>query len=326
MTKKLNWTYILIVVIAVGALFMGGVLQMPALSIGQGQWTTQPQPQAPALQTCEGSAALSLTYNIFDSSPGNQTTSLNGDYNIIVYENGSYKTMVSAGSAISTVPNATLTLYAIDDAGDSTVYGFSDVVQMQCNSITKSEPKGMTSSTLTPVMYDMSTGSQVANTAGAPTTLGAGQGPNGKLYVSVTTPNARFGTTEGEAMVLVVMDYNSLIYKQPAITSVEGGTATIDVVPNGHIPTAVTAHGTGSVAYLIETDRLSNLNNLSINFRAETLTALTNPAATDGNVGITLYDSEMYQSAAGPWVVGFRNMDTGDDLGRANVTDVFHVE
>jgi len=328
---KTNTKYLfggIIALLLVALLAQSGVITLPAFSVSNGQLITQPQEQdLSVVQTCEGSASLTLTYNIFDETAGNQTTSLNSDYNVVYYENGVYKGMVAAGTAISTVPNATLTLYAIDGDATHDVYGFSDVVQMGCGSQTQASIRGMQDSALTVVMYDMSTGIAVANTAAATTTLGAGEGIDAQWYLKASTAQARYGTTEGGAKALIVLDYNSLVFKQPEIMSVEGGTAVRDVVPNGHIATSVTgSSANASVAYIVTTENLANLNSIKVNWRAEALTGTTNASTADGNVGITVYDSEMYQNDAGAWVVGFRNADDGTDLGETNQTDVFYVE
>jgi hypothetical protein len=311
-------------VLVIGLLLSSmGILNLSAFSVANGQLTTQPQAQDPStVQTCEGSASLSLTYNIFDETPGNQTTSLNSDYNVVYYENGQYKGMVAAGTAITTVPNATLTLYAIDNDATHDVYGFSDVVTMGCASQTKAAVKGMQDSALTVAMYDISAGTDTENTATAVTALGAGEGIDAKWFVKASTSQARYGTTEGGAKALFVVDYNSLVYKQPIVTSVDGGTASIDVVPNGHVATAVTDNANTSVAYVITTNNLANLQNIQVYWQAEALTGSTNP---DSNVGVTLYDSEMYQNDAGQWVVDFRDADSAADLGEANQTDLFYT-
>lgn len=321
---KNNNVLIGILVLAVIVLFASGMglVNLTGFSVANGQLTQQPLPQAPPVNTCEGSANLSLVYNIFDETVGNETTSLNSDYNLVYYENGVYKGMAQAGSTLTFAPNATVTLYAIDDDSTHDVYSFSDVVQMECSSKVAAVNRGMQDSALTVAMYDVSTGIETANTATAVTTLGAGEGIDAQFYAKASTAQARYGTTQEGAKALFVVDYNSLVYKQPKINSVEGGSYAIDVVPNGHISTSVTANANASVAYVITTNNLANLNSIKINWGAEALTASTNP---DSNVGVTVYDSEMYQSAAGPWVVGFRNADTAADLGEANQTDIFYT-
>ncbi len=323
---KINITYVLIAILLIGALFVGGVLKLPAQSIGGGQATTQPE-QAQAVPTCEQSTALTLTYSVFDETAGNTATSLNSDYNLVYYFGSAYAGNIAAGSSITGIPTGTtVTIYAVDAGGAHDVYGFNDVVQMGCKSEAKSVPRGMQDSAVTVVMYDVSTGIEAVNTDTAPVTLGAGQAVDAQWYVKASTSNARFGTTQEGAKALLVIDYNGLIYKQPVISSIEGGVASVDVVPNGHVSTAVTANATTSVAYLITTNNLANNKHIKINFKADTLTASVNPAATDGNIGVTLYDSEQYQKLDGTWVVGFRNADTGADLGEPNATDIFHVQ
>jgi hypothetical protein len=325
MAKK-TWQIIAIVLVLALVAVGLGVVKLPFSVAGAGQLTQQPTNVTTAVGTCETSASLALVYNIFDETAGNSTTALNSDYNVIYYFGTSYAGNVAAGSSISVPTNTKVTLYAVDATGAHDVYGFSDSVDMICSGQTLSKTKGMQDSATTVVMYDTSTGIETANAAATPVTLGAGNAAVGQWYVKASTAQARFGTTEGGAKALLVIDYNSLIYKQPTVTSVEGGSASLDVIPNGHNTTAVTGDATSSVAYLISTNNLANLNAIKVNFQAQALTAATNPAATDGNIGVTLYDSELYQNTNGQWVVGFRNADTSADLGEANATDTFHVE
>lgn len=305
-------------------MFGGGQL----FAVTPTQQIDQPGPPITALGTCESSADLTLTYNVFDENPLNQSTSRNADYNVHYYFNGTFVGITdSAGQISSVVPvNARVDLYFIDatEAG-TTAYGFSDTIQMGCQNQAISVPRGMLTGGLTSTMYDISTGLPTANAVGTPTAIGAGGTIDFEWFNKVSTVNTRFGTTEGGAKALLVMDYNSLIEMPPVITELNAGTFEISTVPNGHTSTAVVSSATSSIAYLITTDNLSQLRSLSIKGQIRTLTASSDPTGTDGNVGFTLYDSQMYQNDATLWVVGFRDVNDGTDKGRANVTDEFHV-
>jgi len=316
---------LVVIMIAVVAGSSMGYLHLPQ-AIGGGANTTQPEQASVA--TCEQSTSLNLSNNVFDSTPGNQSTSLNSDYNILYFFGSNYAGSVAAGTQITGIPSGTtVTLYAISGTKlgvGTTAYNFSKVVQMGCKSDTVML-SGAEQSAITSAMYDISTGTDVANSSTAATAVGAGQTAKAKLYVQASTANKRYGTTELGAKVLAVFDYNNLDWKQPVVDSVDGGTAVLDVVPNGHSNNAVTADGTASVAYLVTTNNLVNNGSVTIKFHADALTATTNPTAADGNIGVTLYDSQMYQKLDGTWVVGFRNADSGTDLAATNATKVFYA-
>ena len=316
----------LIALVGVGMIMFGGG---QLLAVTPTQQLDQPGPPAGILGTCESSTALTLTYNVFDENPLNQSVSRNADYNVSYYFDGEFAGVVTSAGQISTVVpvNTKVDLFLTDntDVNGTNAYGFSDSVQMGCRSQSIAVTKGMRTGALTSTMFDISSGTQTVNTVGATTAFGAGATLDYEWFNKVSTVNTRFGTTEGGAKALFVMDYNPSVEKAPTVTEVSSGTFAISTVPNGHVSNQVVSTATTSVAYLITTDRLSQLRSLSIKGQLTALTASSNPTSADGNVGFTLYDSQMYQDDSTMWVVGFRDVNDGIDKGRANITDTFHV-
>lgn len=325
---------ILVAVVGFGT----GYFKAPTLAFsvaGNGTPVVAPTPETPAglVGTCESSTALSLTPNVFDQTAGNETTNRNADYNVLYYFNGTYNSSGAAGTALTTVPvNTKVDLYFIDKTtAATTAYGFVDSVQMGCQNQTYSKAKGMRTGALTVTMYDMLTGDPTANTITATTAFGAGETMQWRWHLRSSTVNTRFGTVEGGAEHLLVIDYNNLIELAPTVSGVSDGTFSTASVPNGHSSVAVVTSATTSTAYLIKTGKLANLGSMFIEGSVAALSSTANPASVDGNVGFTLYDKQLFQNANGTWTTAFTATSTsgdkssGNDLGRANTTDTFHI-
>lgn len=319
----------LLALVGVGLMFFDGFGQGQLFAVTPTQLLDQPGPPVGILGTCESSTDLTLTYNVFDENPLNQGTSRNADYNVSFYFDGTFAGSTATAGEISTIVpvNTKVDLFLTDntDANGTNAYGFSDSVQMGCRSQSVAVTKGARTGALTSAMFDVSSGTDTANTVGAATAFGAGATLDYKWFNKVSTVNTRFGTTEGGAKALLVMDYNPAVEKAPTVTEVSDGTFAISTVPNGHVSNQIVSSATTSTAYLITTDRLSQLRSLSIKGQLTALTASSNPTSADGNVGFTLYDSQLYQDDSTLWVVGFRDINDGIDKGRANITDTFHA-
>lgn len=310
---------IIAVVLLVGALI--GIVNLPTFNV-TGE-TPVKEGQTPTdFAACNTATSTSATFTILDAY-GNDITS---DYNLALSINGNdVSAQQAAGTAIALSPNDVVEYKAVNASGSHNVYGFSGTYTAPCKTVDKVTLKtGMQDTAVSASQYSISAGSDVANSGASPVAIGAGATAKAKLFLAATTNDGVWSTIQEGRTVGIAIDYNSLVYKQPSITSVDKGTAQLMTgVPNGH----VFASGTNAtVFYEIKSDALVDLGDLTIKYEAQALTGTTNPTVDDGNISVTVYDKEMYQRLDRTWAVGYRNADTAADLGESNVTSVFYVE
>jgi len=333
MKQKNMYALIVVLVLVVGFL-AGGLL----MGVGDGFTFAVTEPTTQVVEgeevivqevQCESSTTPTVTLNVYDSTPDNTGTILNSDYNVTLFavENGALSLIgeTTAGTGIEVPVNTTVAAFLEDKDGTHDVYGSRKDFFVGCQeNIIKNEAIGVQDAALSTAVYNVTGGDTTANTAAAPTTIAAGGTASFKVNVSTSTANARWGTLQEGATALIVLDYDEDDMKKP-----ESGSGLVEVpVPQGHKDTDVTASSDQSVAYVMDATLLSDsfTQGIDLYFTAEAASGATNPD-TDSNIGITIYDKEMYQNDAGVFVVGYRDMDASyGDLGETNQTDIFHVE
>jgi len=269
--------------------------------------------------TCNSATSNVLSFSVYDEF-GNSLTS---DYNIWYTVNGAEKASQAASSTVTVAPSDVVAYRMIDKDGTHDVYGFSGSVVAECKTAQSIElTKGMQDTALSTTMYDISGGADTVNADGSAATVGAGATAKFKMYVAATTNDGVWSTSEQGRELGVAIDYNSLVYKQPIITSVSSGSfELLSGTPNGHTQST----GNSTAFYVVKSDALKDLGDLTLKFQAEAATGSTNPSAADGNISIMIYDKEMYQKLDRSWAIGFRNADTAADLGETNASDIFYA-
>jgi len=322
--KLLMYGGLIAIVLLVGTIL--GFVNIPILGDITGDGTSPVDTTVPpaAYDNCNTATSTTVTLAVKDLI-GTSNTTLTDDYNVIPVVNGAEKPEQAAGTSLVLAPYDVVELYFVNGNATQDVYAFRATYTAPCKtSDTVVFKDGMQDTALSTTMYDVSAGSDTANVSGTAATVGAGGTAKAKMYIAATTNDGIWGSTQDGAEIAIAIDYNSLVYKQPAITSVSDGTFELQTgVPNGH--TAVS--GTNATAfYIIETEALRDLGDITMKFQAESLTGTTNPSTSDGNMSVTIYDKDMYQRVDGSWDNGYRNADTAADLGETNVADIFYVE
>ena len=318
--KLLMYGGIIALVLLVGA--MVGIVNIPSFSVtgdGTKDVTTSTGTNVPI--SCNSATSNAISFAIQDEY-GNDITS---DYNFWYSVNGNEKAQQIATTTITVSPGNVISYVATDKDTTHDVYGFTGNVTAECattQSVTLK--KGMQDTALSLTAYDVSSGADTANDVGSATAIGAGATLKEKLFIAATTNDGVWSTSESGRTLGVAIDYNSLVYKQPVITSVDAGTATLlSGVPNGHSLASAT---TSTAFYEIKSDALKDLGNLTLRLQAEALTGSTNPSSIDGNIVVTVYDAEMYQrTGTRTWSVGYRNADTSADVGETNSSSTFYT-
>lgn len=318
---------LIVVALVLGGAYMG-YIDLPFAVSGTETTVTPGDGVAPESIVCTSNTTPTVTYNVFDETPGNEAASLSSDYNCNYYRNGVFASEATCGGTFDASPGDQITVYAEDIDTTHDVYGFSDAFVVGCQEVvTKSVNKGMQDGAISLTIYDVSSGTDTANAIGSETAIGAGGTIDSKINLRETTRNARWGTSEGGVRHLVVFDYNSDGTKQPEIVSLSEGSYSAASVPIGHKSTDVNSALDSSVAYEITSDVLKDIGAVEIFWQAEASGATVNPpvlAGVGNTVAITVYDLEMYQKDNGTWVTDYRDADDGSNLGETNGTDQFH--
>jgi hypothetical protein len=314
--------YLGIIALVVLCLGFLGIADLSKLSV-TGDGTKAIDTSGAVPQTCSNSAtSTAITFTVLDEF-GNNVTS---DYNVWYKVNGSEQAVKAASAGFTASPGQAIDYVMTGAAASHDVYAFSGNFTVVCATtqpITVS--KGMQDTTLSLTAYDVAGGSDSVNTASNAATIGAGGTLKAKVFASAAVNDGVWSTSESGREVGVAIDYNSLVYKQPVLTSTDKGTLELmGSIPNGH--TQVTGTN-ATVFYTIKADALKDLGDLTIRFQAEALTGTTNPSVSDGNVFVSFYDKELYQRADGSrsWATGFRNADTAADLAESNATITFYA-
>jgi len=187
---------LVVMVVALSVAYFGGI-KFPFAVTGTEKEVISSNGGELPVAPCDTTQPVSLTYSIFDETPGNESASLSSDYNVNIYVDGVFLQETTAGTAVDVPAGKTVTIYAEDVDSTHDVYGFSDSFQSGCNGILpKSVTKGMQDGSLTLTVYDISGGTDTANAAGSETAIGACGTIDSKLNIRETTRNARWGTNE----------------------------------------------------------------------------------------------------------------------------------
>ena len=307
-----------------------GWLNMPTLNVLGDGTKDSPNPtldQPQKFKDCDTTTTPTVTFSVYDPYGNNLTT----DYNVwFKLNNVEYPTQ-AASTAINASAYDVISYRMIDKDGTHDVYGFAGVYEVPCREVVPVELKnGMQDTAISTTMYNTSAGSESTEvTPTAPEAVGAGATTKGKVYIAATTNDGVWSTSEEGRELKLIFDYNSIVNKQPKITSItakSGSTVTFeraDAIPSGH--TKVVTSATDSVLWIVKTDSLDDMGNLAVYFEAEPASGTTNVTGADGNIGLTGSDNEMVQLADRSWKIASRNPDNSNDLGETDFTDVLEV-
>jgi len=321
-TKILGFTAGQILIVALllvaGIWFAGGTLPF-SITGQQAQVPIAQQVPTELIGTCEQSANVAVTYSVYDSIKNG--TSLNSDYNVIVYEDGVYKTMVNAGTAFNVRNSTTLTLYLVDDDATHEVYGFIDSVKVGCSPLTLQSFRGMQDGSLSTIVYNSD--DLTANTGAAPEALAVGADATGRLRIKEATVDGYWSTTEGGQKFLITADLNKVVFNDFEVTSVSEGSFAKVSTPAGHTSQDATNNQL-SISYEITSDVLRNYGIANVYYRAKALGTTAEPYY-DSNLLFRIADKELYQNTSdGKFYIDYYNVVSNADLGETNATDVHH--